>query len=257
MSFHPSGNSREQILLIGSWGSGKSYAWLCTARRSPESHFYVIDTTWDAERMVEGEGLTNVTIQHVDTWDEWKETAERFRTTATRDDWLVVDLISDLWGRSQDAYSQKAFGLEVDDWFMSAKKEAIDNDTNVGGIIAGSHGENWGMINRLYQSVMMTILRFPGHIFAIAPAVEVAEPNQSGKGGDTIELRQLFNRFKVKPAGQKNLGFQFHTILLMREKSKDSWIMDTVRDRNREKLTNQDVTDFSLNYLLKVAGWRP
>ena len=257
MTFHPQGNSREQILLIGSWGAGKSYAWLSTAKRIPEAHFYILDTTFDAERMVEGESLTNVTITHVDEWDEWIEASEKYRTIATRDDWLVVDLVSDLWGAAQRAYSDKAFGKPIDDWFLSAKAEADAKDTNVGGIIAGSHGENWGMINKMYQRAIMSILRFPGHILAVAPAEQVSEPNQQGKGGDSIELRNLFNRFKLKPSGQKNLAFQFHTILLMREKSKDNWIMDTVRDRNRERLTNTTVTDFSLNYLMKVAGWRP
>ena len=249
MTFHPAGNSREQILLIGSWGAGKSYAWLSIAKRCPESHFYIIDTTYDAERMVEGLGLENITIQHVDEWDDWVEASEKFRGNATKDDWLVVDLISDLWEASQRGYSDKMFGKEIDEWVLEAKKS--------GEGIAGNYGENWGMINKMYQRVMMSLLRFPGHKIACAPAEPVQEPDRAGKGGDTIEMRQLYGRYKLKPKGQKALGFQFHSIFVMMEKSKGNWIMSTVRDRNREGIENQPVTDFGINYLLKVAGWRP
>lgn len=257
MTLHPSGNSREQILIMGSWGAGKSYAWLCCAKRLPDNHFYIIDTTHDAERMVEGEGLENVTITYCPDYEDWRDAIKKYNAEASRDDFLVADLMGDLWPASQRYYSEEVFGKEIDDWFLSAKKEAMKQDKGVGGIISGSHGENWGMINRAYQAVMMNYLRFPGHKIAITGADTISEPDNSGKGGDSIELRQLFNKFKLKPTGQKALGFQFHTIMLMREKSAGNWIMDTIRDRNREVLTNETVNDFAMQYLVKVAKWRP
>lgn len=242
---------------MGSWGAGKSYAWLCCAKRLTDSHFYIIDTTHDAERMVEGEGLENVTITYCPDYEDWRDAIKKYNASANRDDFLVADLMGDLWGASQRFYSETVFGKEIDDWFISAKKEAVDKGTSVGPIIAGSHGENWGMINRAYQAVMMEYLRFPGHKFAITGAESIQEPSKDGKGGDSIEYRQLFNKFKLKPTGQKSLGFQFHTIMLMREKSAGNWIMDTIRDRNREVLTNETVNDFAMQYLVKVAKWRP
>lgn len=256
MPLHYPGKARERILLMGGYGAGKSQAWGEWARWSRDTgskaRFYAVDTDYGVDRMEDNyEGFSsNVEYRQTRDYDEILKYMRDCRKKATRDDILVLDMVGTMWGVCQGAFSEKAFGKNMGDWFIEAAKAGSM------GAIAGDFGVNWGAINRMYGEIRDEFLRFPGHVIACTGVEEVRMPDKQGKGGDDVDMRQLFGRFGVKPEGQKQLGHHFHTILLLQDTGKE-WKMTTVKDRNREKVKGLTVGDFVMDYLVPVAGWKP
>lgn len=258
---HPTGTSRERILLMGPWGAGKSYAWIKVAQwiasTKAESQMFVMDTDLAWERMCEGWEAPHVHVTDATDWDSLSGGVNLAVTRAKRErhDWLVVDMADKMWDFAQSGFSEKAFGKRIDEWFIEAKRSG----ENVG----GDYGSNWSVINRMYAQVIGQILRFPGHVLCCTPVEPVQSPDRQGKGGDSSEIRDLFGRFGVKPKGQKALGHQFHTIILLSDTGK-GYRAQTVKERSmpgsetaREKLVGVSVTDFTKDYLMKIARWQP
>lgn len=249
--------ARERILVMGSWGSGKTQAWADIAKVSRETKsnakFYVIDTDYAAERSLQQyDGWeSNVEVAVVETWDDYVKAGKEFRSKATSDDWLVIDMLDKAWPAVQASFVEKAFGVEIDEWFLSFKR-----DNKSGHALAGEYGTNWSVINKMYQGFVQEMLRFPGHVIACAKADQVQQPNRDGKGGDSDEIRHAFGKFGLKPGGQKDTGFLFHTVLLLGEPQPGRWIYTTIRDRSREQMKAKEVKSFAMNYLVQVGGWK-
>lgn len=237
---------RERILLIGGWGVGKSTAAVSIAKMT-ESEVYVVDTTYEADRNF-GEGMAE--IHHVEEWDDYMAAVSMIRTVGRVDDWLVVDRIDPVWDMAQAGFSEKAFGKNIEDYFVEAKK-----DQKAGHPFSGEYGTNWSVIKRMYGAFMTEVMRFPGHVLVTAKAEPVQQPNRDGSGGDSVELRQVYQKFGVRPAGEKNLGFMFHTVLLLNEVRQGEWTFTTIRDRNREQVSGKKMTNFVTSYLMPIAGW--
>ena len=96
-----------------------------------------------------------------------------------------------------------------------------------------------------------------GHVLCAAPAEAVVQPDRQGKGGDDKDTLNLYGAYGAKPAGQKSLGFQFLTVLLAQPRGRDKWAMSTIKDVNRERMTDKQVVDFVSDYLIPIAGWKP
>lgn len=237
---------RERILLIGGWGVGKSTAAVAVAKMT-EGQMYVIDTTYEADRNF---GDVKAEIHHVETWDEYMFSARMVRQEATSDDWLVVDRIDPVWDMAQAGFSEKAFGKNIEDYFVEAKKDKSGHP------FSGEYGINWSVIKRMYGAFMTEVMRFPGHVLVTSKAEAVQQPNRDGSGGDSVEVRQVFQKFGVKPAGEKNLGFMFHTVLLLNEVRQGEWTFTTIRDRQREQVSGKKMTNFVTSYLMPLAGWK-
>lgn len=267
MALHPTG-PYERILVTGEWGSGKSKAWLKWAewiqRTGASSRVFVIDTDTAWQRMGWGLGWDQPPNQFVwvtdcENYDQALNAVTSYRRAAQpqNNDVLVIDMIDKLWDYAQAAFSEKAFGENITEWLLDVRRKG----ENPG----GDYGVNWSTINRLYGDFINNVIRFPGHVVACSPVEDVKEPNRDGKGGDDPQIRQMFGRLKKKPRGQKNLPFQFHSILLMQDTSGAAvgpWKMTTMKERDvgamaREKMEGVDVKDFVLDYLIKRGGWKP
>jgi hypothetical protein len=246
MALTQTGSSKERVLLMGSYGAGKSNSWADIASWGGKCH--VIDLDYSADRTVEGmgRGQDNVTVYSVDGWDELVEATERATIAIQPGEWLVIDPIDKAWEWAQQGYSEKVFGKDVDQWFIEAKKS--------GEAIGGDYGTNWATINRMYQKFMGYVHRCKGNVMACTGIVQLVtgEGKMAEKDADTVKL---FSRFGVKPAGQKNLGHSFHTILLLSEPTSDQWVVSTVRDRGRGKLSKEKMEGFVSTYLIGAAGW--
>lgn len=239
---------RERILLIGGWGVGKSTAAVSIAKMA-ESTMYVVDTTYEADRNFGA--MDNVVVYHVEEWDQYITGVKAIRLGAKADDWLVVDRIDPVWDMAQAGFSEKAFGKNIEDYFVEAKK-----DEKAGHPFSGEYGVNWSVIKRMYGAFMTEVMRFPGHVLVTAKAEVVQQPNRDGSGGDSQEVRQVFSKFGVKPGGEKNLGFMFHTVLLLSEVRQSEWTFTTIRDRNREQVSGRQMRNFVTSYLMPIAGWK-
>jgi hypothetical protein len=101
-------------------------------------------------------------------------------------------------------------------------------------------------------------LSSPAHLYACAPQDAVRVPTGKPKEwADSPQTVGQFARFGYKPAGQKDLGFQFHTVLLMANPKHGKYTMTSVDDHTRTLLEDAEVVpDFVLGYLVPVAGWQ-
>lgn len=253
---YPTSNARERILLFGKEGTGKTHAWNTWAawyrRTNTPGRFYVLDTDNAVDRMSDAYGedyRENVQASDAYVWDDYITLVNDAYTSGTKDDILVVDLIDKAWDAVQDYYIEQTTGKEPGAWFLEFRKEG-----GKGSPLAGEFGINWQIINKLYSAFIGKVIRFPGHVICCAPSDTIQQPDSSGKGGDSKDILETFGRFGVKAKGQKALGHQFHTVLLTTSKQ-DGWGITTVKDRSRERVKNQTMTDFVLNYLRPIGGW--
>jgi hypothetical protein len=237
---------RERILLIGGWGVGKSTAAVEIAKQVGRT--FVIDTTFEADRNF---GSVAVDTRHVEDWDEYMDAVRDVRCSAGTEDWLVIDRVDPVWDMAQAGFSEKAFGKQIEDWFVEYKAEQ-----KTGHPFAGEYGINWAIIKRMYGAFMTEVMRFPGHVIVTAKTELLQQPNRDGTGGDSAELRSMLGKFGVRPAGEKNLGFMFHTVLWLQEVRQGIWTYTTIRDRNREQVAGKEMKNFVTSYLIPIAGWR-
>lgn len=248
-----SGGSRERILAMGSYGAGKTNSWINVAgwhkKRKEPGKFYVIDTDHTTERSMEGLELP-ATVWIPNEWPEYGAIKKQILSLAKPDDWLVIDTVDRVWDMAQEGFSEQVFGKEIDEWFLEFRKS-----NKSGNAFQGDYGINWQVINRMYHGFMGLVTRFPGHVFCCTPADPIQQPNRSGEGGDSVETRNLYGRYGFKPRGQKQLGHLFHTVLLLSDLN-GSWRMTTVKDRNRDRVLNEPVKDFGVEYLVKIGGWQ-
>jgi hypothetical protein len=250
----PPSRARERILLIGPWGAGKSTAWATIydwlRRTESPGKLYLIDTDRAVDRVCPS--LPESQFADVHEWPEYLTAIDRFIELATRDDWLVIDLIDKAWSAVQNHFIHEAFGKNAASYFMEWKK----GDSKAGNALADGFGANWQVINKMYDEFMQEkVLRWPGHILACSPADPVKLPDRKGEGGDEKEILDAFGRYGVKPAGQKKLGFQFLSVILLNPKANETWAFSSMKDVKRERPQNQPLTDFVMDYLVGVAKW--
>lgn len=237
---------RERILLMGGWGVGKSTAAVDIWEKT-DSNMYVIDTTYEADRNFDGNNPTSIT--RVEEWSEYMPAVKKARIKGEVGDWLVIDRMDTVWEQAQNGFVEEVFGKSADEWFLEYRKEKSGHP------LAGEYGMNWNVIKKMYGAFMTEVMRFPGNVLVTARAENVTQPNRDGTGGDSPEIRQEYGKFGVKPAGEKNMPFLFHTVLWLNEPQQGQWVFTTVRDRGREQVKGKAMKSFVESYLVEVAGW--
>lgn len=246
-NLHPKGATRERILAFGPSGTGKSSAYLSIARKCPDSTFYVLDSDFAIERMLENENLPNVTHRLVTDWEGYVEGTKEFQKLMKPDDWLVIDFISTAWEAVQGYYIEQIHGKDMDSFFLEARKKKAKGNPLEG-------DTDWGVINKLYKAWMNILLaNTPGHIFCTAQAKAIGDR-------DDAAVKQTYAIVGSRPEGQKNLAHSMHTVLLMGRVRMGEYHLTTVKDRARkevEKLAIGETVGFAGAYLMPIAGWRP
>lgn len=282
----------ERILTIGIAGSGKSYQWLKMAEmlKPTGSIFRCIDTDNAIPFMLETqfpqlkpENGGNVYVHQAPDWPlykagiHWllrkplsKEASEYISTMepyVMKDyqknqikpiDWTVVDLADNAWKRVQGYFITEVFGEEPGDYFLAIRKQIAQGlrRTAKGGepsstITEGLDGwKDWSVINKLYDDWILPIIyRVPTHVYAAAKVERVDRTERDA------EILTLFGDIGVRPAGQKDLGHQMHTIFLFIP-GKDEWFITTVKDRgNRGYFKKVKLISLYHQYMVAKAGW--
>lgn len=257
MPLHPTSPSRERILSVGGYGSGKSNNWIRIAQwcktTGSDAKFYNLNTDFSIERDLEGWDSSNVEARSVVDYEELVNTGNSYKKKAKRDDWLILDLASDIIGMCQDQVARiESGGKDMSEWALTATKQDM----------AGDYGSTWGKINGIYQNFMVkNVLAWPGHVYACCQGKEFMRDKNGGIIGSVdSETKELFGKFNVKPEG-KNLPRYFHSVLVMQKAKEKDWRLNTIRERvpqgvpGRPALSNLQVKDFVLDYLIPVAGW--
>lgn len=242
----------EKILVIGNTGSGKSQCWASIAAKQrvagSDARFYVVNT--DVAGTVERIGIQwpdftdNVQWTNVRDWDSLVEATTKYRGVAEAGDWIVVDSADNPWQWVRDAY---------DEWW------GIQNNVKPQGMFGivelPKDDKKWDRINGEYFSWERPLLdadMTPAHVLCTSPSQPI---RVEGMFKDDEEIVEQYSRFGVRWSGQKKLGFDHHSLILLKNKSAHEWTMTMMKDRGRSFDDNTKVIDFSISYLLQIGGW--
>jgi hypothetical protein len=247
-------------MAFGGANAGKSYAFYTIAKRAlqtkSDAKFYVVDTDVSVGRMLsdpafeslvgdDGQAV-NIEFEDVDDWDEFITAVEKFQARMRSQDWLMLDMLGPTWDWCQGAFTDKVFHRDLDEYFL-AKRAAMKNpekDKMFEGWV------DWPVINKMYLKLQNLILKSPGNLYACNESKALAR-DQAEK-----DTKALFGPHGVVPVGQKRNPHLFQTILWFTEPRPNEREVITVKDRSRTKLEGVGIRDFSIDYLVKVAGWR-
>ncbi len=222
---HPDAE-RERILLYGAPGAGKTYAWLGIADLSQKTkssaHFHVIDTDRAALRNLKGPlaefgHLKNVTIYQARNVVEAEEANGKILANVTEDDWIIVDMLSNMWDGMSNWWITRVFD-DVDspaDYWASVRQDirnAKMSEDKKGDAreFGGQASPDWEYIKKAYLSWELPItIDAPCHVLCTAAEVEIQE-----RYDPTGERRaQYVSTNFMAPRGQKLTEHRFHSVL--------------------------------------------
>jgi hypothetical protein len=259
----------ERILAFGPAGSGKTTNWLNIAKfihmTKSDSRIYVMDTDFAVDRMMAG--YPNLTLgipwdpqfnnpeaiiqlYSIFEWRQYINALADIQKKARPQDWVVVDFIGNAWSAVQEDFVMEVFHQDIGDYFLKVRKQLSDDATTLGAL---EGWVDWQVINPRYRGWANKLL-YKGryHIFATAQSDNLSSER---KPLEDAQTRQLFARYQVKPVGQKQLPYQFHTILLTGRNSEERTIT-AVKDRERAEVSGLVVKNFTMDYLVNIADWK-
>lgn len=270
-------NSRERITLFGYEGAGKSTAILNILRYCPYAHAWIIDLDTSAayERLVETEYQDVADRVHIFQippdldilkafWKgEWPALDGTFITQANqKEDWLVIDPVTQTWGMAQNAWLEKTQGEDMGDLFASLRIEAAEKVSNkrtntkagtVDSEFAADKADimQWPIVNKMYDDeIQKRLHRWQGHFILVAEA-EGLRKDASDKEKET------YGWIGHKPKGQKSLPYFAHSNIYLDHPSRSVWRMSSAKDRGRALVDKHPVTQgFAFDYLIAIAGWQ-
>ena len=269
MPLHSTDPAPERILTFGTYGSGKTTNILNVARfahlTKATTKFFVVDTDFAMDRMMIGypeirfsifgdpnfqDPDASLTIYPVFEWREYIHSLADIQMRAKPGDWVAVDFIGSAWAAVQEEYVNEVFHKDIADYFLQARKEMTKGDktfTMLEGWV------DWPVVNSMYRKWANKLL-FRGryHIYATAKSDNLSSEK---KPTEDARTRELFARFQVKPVGQKDLPFVFHTLLLSGREG-DKRTLTAVKDRERVEVVGLEIKNFTTDYLVNVAGFR-
>jgi hypothetical protein len=256
----------ERILVMGITGSGKSYQWLKLASDLRESgaQFYVIDTDNDITYMLytqfpecTPENGGNVHVYPAYDWPQYKTAFEAIRKANPRpQDWIVVDKINHAWSTVQRYFIKEVFKDNMGEYFLmvrkkmeEAKKKGDKTDASIS-TEAMDSWIDWPVINNMYADwIAPLVYQTQCNVYCTTDVEEISKKEKNA------EIKEMFGNYGVKPAGQKNLGGQFHTIFLYLP-GRGKWYIKTVKDRaGRVYFEDAALYSFYMQYLVAKANW--
>ena len=245
---------QERLLITGRDGSGKSKGYWDIAEwlhsTGSPAQMFVIDPDFKA-RFDPRYPLPNVHIfDELEQWADYKQTVIKIRNEADRDrdDWLVCEMMNRVWSAAQAGHAELVFGVEMDDLMIEWRKKGMEDEKSGGSPFSSAYGADWQVINRLYDTFMYHLTRFPGNIY-MTSALDTVTADE--KDAETI---RRYSKFGVKPAGQKRLGHVPADLILFQEVA-NGWQMTQMRGTGRAPFKGEPISDFVMNYLIAKAGW--
>jgi len=238
--------NQERILVYGSAGSGKTYAWLSLARLNPEAIFHCIDTDASIDRMLQTEfsDLQNVKVYPARSWQKLEQALNLIEREARAGDWIIVDMLCSCWDFAQAHFVEQIHGKKIDDYYMEARKALKKGER----LQAISGWDGWSVINKFYQDWINHICyELPQcNIFFTAKSTTIAS-------SDDPEVKDIFESIGAKPEGEKRNYYRVHTVLYFAH-STASYFMTTAKDRGHKRFFAEPVNDFGKQYMVIIKG---
>jgi hypothetical protein len=270
MSLTTPHRSRERVLGYGYAGSGKSQL-LIDAARNTNGRLWIIDTDRAWDRMIDGApdiedkiaGWCDVRLEaHTNdrgAWAVMTEAITKFGQQMAPEDFLGIDMATIAWPWCQAAFAQSVYGKSIDEFMLTARKNAValKEETSKGSSASAFEGmTDWPTINRIWDTQLVDpLLLARGHVICTAEQDQI-----KGKGPiqDDDVTQAMFGAIGMKPKCQKGFAHQFHTVLYMTTNLAGQWVATTAKDRiGRDRFTLKPFdVGFSTAYLKDVAGWR-
>jgi len=279
---------RERILCMGITGSGKSYQWLKLADTllPTGAVFRCLDTDNSIPYMLETQfpqllprNSGNVYVHPAIDWPDYKlgidwiqkkpidpevlSTMDPYmvkdhRVPLKDQDWVVVDMADNAWDTVQRYFTSEVFGEDMGEYFLQMRKAiqqrgGKDRFGKPAASVAPDAFDgwkDWSVMNKLYNDWIYPIVyRIPCHVYT------TTRPERVDRSEKDAELLTLFGDFGLRPAGQKRLGGQMHTIFLLIP-AVDKWLISTVKDRaGRRYFSKTQLISIHQQYLVAKAGW--
>lgn len=245
----------ERILVLGPAGSSKTTGLLNIAKfcalTGSDAQFYIGDSDSAIPRMMTGYPTIQdrVHITSLYDWKDYEAFGKMVARTARPQDWVSVDFISNAWSSVQSHFITEVFQQDMGKYFVFQRK--ADQKTLEG-------WTDWNVINALYRDwIKPLVFRGNYHLYCTAMSENLSSDK---KPTESKEVRSLFLPYGVKPSGQKELPFQFHTLLLAGKTqtpgSPAQYTLTSVKDRERRELVGQPISNFTVDYLVNVGGWQ-
>lgn len=262
---------KERLGIFGPPKVGKTHLFFTIAKwhqdLGSDAKFFAVSSDFSYEVLSmnpEFAHLTNMEWTDVQTMQDYVTAAKGYSERMRIQDWLSMDLQSDAWPAAQDEYARvqtKLAGGNLEDmgdlWATAGKVDEYPIS-----------GWEWQMPNARYRILAQNILlRVPGQLFCVYGQQALKDDSSSGKSGETVKTKEMFGHLGVKPNGQKDDPWRWHTLLHVDSRGKEDQVMATAGDRwgGREwfgkKMSNGStkdapMTDFFLDYLVNIAGWK-
>lgn len=277
----------ERVLAMGITGSGKSYQWLKMAEELlPKGvKFRVLDTDMAIPYMIQTQFPHldpdkggNVYVHPAFDWTDYRKglfwvqqkglkpeevnllsnALKRAYTEQMQPtDWAVIDMADMAWKTVQRYFVTEVFEEDIGDYFLEARKLIKSRgDKDAKGKVASSvmpdalkGWMDWPVINKLYEDWILPLAyRTHCNLFATTKVQELSRDEKDP------EILQLYGAYKIRPAGQKDLGHQVHTILLFTP-GKTKWFVSTIKDRGGRKYFDKTpLISFYHQYMVAKAG---
>jgi hypothetical protein len=259
---HPGYPSAERILVFGGAGTSKTTGWLDIAKWSVRTNspakFFVLDTDSSVGRMLPSypDIIPNLYLSTGFDWTDYTNFLQYVLQNAGPQDWVIVDFIGAAWKAVQEYYVNQVFHQDMGNYFLQARKALSGNASSLGALDGWT---DWSVINPLYAQWARPLL-FKGqyNLYCTAQSDQLSSDR---KPTEDAVSRSLLLPFGTKPVGQKELLFQFHTVLLTgripakNSSEKETFTVNTVKDRERKAVSGLPVNSFTVDYLVNIGGW--
>ena len=226
--------SLEFILLLGTAGTGKSYAILSLAdawqRLTPEGKVYIIDTetciakTWKAAFR----HVRNISLWHgeaVNNADKFIDVFNELSARVTPADWLCIESDTRVWDMSQDTGWLKVTG-QTKDRYLSQR-------LTQGGPVTPQPDQLWQVVldiyRRRFRDVLTNSLKLKTNIL-ITTGLTKGSPRINPARRETMKLLNI----DITPDGHAENTRNPDTVVMLNRETDNYWA-EVLKDRGGDK----------------------
>jgi hypothetical protein len=200
-----------------------------------------------------------VDVAMVEDWTELCEALDRAFTKSARDDWVVIDSISDVLDFGLDHYNQLIRGQDTTEYLANWAKRANDPTKlkatgQQGALIEGGV---WDFFGPALRSRIIRRIKNPGRHLYVTAQAQAAGANPK----EDAQTKIMYGGIGWKPRGQRDVGFNAATVVYLEKdraaKGKYSVAKNWGRERTTGPLMDVPYENFATDFLFKKCGWRP
>lgn len=254
---------KEEILLGGMSGVGKSTCCLQIAEAYPKSKMYYIDTDGSAEKIwkLEFPHVKNITYKVALNYTEMRDTIKNGVRGAnlTPSDWVVCEMVDNIWTFTREFFTKGIFGEDLADYMMLKRIQMRDAGKK-GGSGSMYTPSDWDVMNTLYLELIFILwYQIKAHFIATTSIHEPIPSTVFRPGPKEVQFYgSLETDYGFRYDGHKENLFRFDSHLLLAH-DRSGRYLTTIKERAsrvRRTLDRIKLSNFVIQYLCPVAGFQ-